>query len=114
MFLLWLWYMMPWIGAVVMARLCWRAAAASEVASQAREEERQPLEPERAGRVLNALPRAGKPLGRRACAPARAYAKKLGISSRANSTKNPESANGPRKTPHGSAPEWKRRTKRPN
>ena len=25
MFLLWLWYMMPWIGAVVMARLCWRA-----------------------------------------------------------------------------------------
>ena len=26
MFLLWLWYMMPWIGAVVMARLCWRAS----------------------------------------------------------------------------------------
>ena len=25
MFLLWLWYMMPWIGAVVMTRLCWRA-----------------------------------------------------------------------------------------
>ena len=24
MFLLWLWYMMPWIAAVVMARLCWR------------------------------------------------------------------------------------------
>ena len=26
MFLLWLWYMMSWIGAVVMARSCWRAA----------------------------------------------------------------------------------------
>ena len=25
MFLLWLWYMMSWIGAVVMTRLCWRA-----------------------------------------------------------------------------------------
>ena len=24
MFLLWLWCIMPWIGAVVMARLCWR------------------------------------------------------------------------------------------
>jgi len=24
MFLLWLWYMMSWTGAVVMARLCWR------------------------------------------------------------------------------------------
>ena len=24
MFLLWLWYMMSWIAAVVMARLCWR------------------------------------------------------------------------------------------
>ena len=26
MFLLWLWYMMPWIAAVVMTRLCWRAS----------------------------------------------------------------------------------------
>ena len=24
MFLLWLWYMMTWIAAVVMTRLCWR------------------------------------------------------------------------------------------
>ena len=28
MFLLWLWYMMSWIAAVVMTRLCWRASAA--------------------------------------------------------------------------------------
>ena len=27
MFLLWLWYMMSWIAAVVMTRLCWRALA---------------------------------------------------------------------------------------
>ena len=36
MFLLWLWYMMSWIAAVVMARLCWRASAPARVTSGAR------------------------------------------------------------------------------
>ena len=30
MFLLWLWYMMSWIAAVVMTRLCWRGRVADE------------------------------------------------------------------------------------